>query len=61
MNGAESLMRTARQADVEVCFANPGTTEMELVAALDAVSGIRAVARGCRAPSAPRSPAPTAR
>jgi acetolactate synthase-1/2/3 large subunit len=28
---------------VEVCFANPGTTEMPLVAALDAVEGIRAV------------------
>jgi len=43
MNGAESLMRTARQAGVEICFANPGTTETELVAALDAGSGIRAV------------------
>src|SRR5579863_717450 len=43
MNGAESLIRTALAAGVEVCFANPGTTEMPLVAALDAVDGMRAV------------------
>ena len=35
MNGAESLIRTAIAAGVEVCFANPGTTEMPLVAALE--------------------------
>jgi acetolactate synthase I/II/III large subunit len=43
MNGAEALIRTARGAGVEVCFANPGTTEMHLVAALDAAPGIRPV------------------
>jgi len=43
MNGAESLLRTAAAAGVEVCFANPGTTEMPLVAALDAVPGLRSV------------------
>src|SRR5215468_6775747 len=43
MNGAESLVRTALGAGIEVCFANPGTTEMQLVAALDAVPGMRAV------------------
>ncbi len=43
MTGAESLLRTAVAAGVEVCFANPGTTEMPLVAALDVVAGIRAV------------------
>jgi acetolactate synthase I/II/III large subunit len=43
MNGAESLIRTAVAAGVEVCFANPGTTEMPLVIALDKVPGIRAV------------------
>jgi acetolactate synthase-1/2/3 large subunit len=43
MNGAESLIRTAVGAGVEVCFANPGTTEMPIVAALDSVSGMRAV------------------
>jgi acetolactate synthase-1/2/3 large subunit len=43
MNGAESLLRTLAAAGVEVCFANPGTTEMPLVAALDAVERIRPV------------------
>ena len=43
MTGAESLIRTAAAAGVEVCFTNPGTTEMHLVAALDAVSGVRGV------------------
>ena len=43
MNGAESLILTALKCGVEVCFANPGTTEMPLVAALDAVEGMRAV------------------
>ena len=43
MNGAESLIRTALASGVDVCFANPGTTEMPLVTALDAVPGMRAV------------------
>src|SRR5271154_694085 len=43
MNGAESLIRTAIAAGVEVCFANPGTTEMPLVAALDSAEGLRAI------------------
>jgi acetolactate synthase-1/2/3 large subunit len=43
MNGAESLIRTALAAGIDVCFANPGTTEMPLVAVLDAVDGMRAV------------------
>jgi acetolactate synthase-1/2/3 large subunit len=43
MNGAESLIRTAIAAGVEVCFANPGTTEMALVAALDSAEGLRAI------------------
>ena len=43
MNGAESLVRTARAAGIELCFANPGTTELPLVAALDREPGIRAV------------------
>jgi acetolactate synthase I/II/III large subunit len=37
MNGAEALLETSRRLGVEVCFANPGTTEMPLVAALDRV------------------------
>lgn len=43
MNGAESMMATAARAGVEVCFANPGTTEMGLVAALDRTKALRAV------------------
>lgn len=43
MNGAECLIKTAADAGIEVCFANPGTTEMPLVAALDSVRGVRAV------------------
>src|SRR5262249_45885933 len=43
MNGAESLVATARAAGIELCFANPGTTEMPLVTALDAVGGVRSV------------------
>ena len=42
-NGAGNLIRTALDAGIEVCFANPGTTEMQLVDALDAKPGIRAV------------------
>jgi acetolactate synthase I/II/III large subunit len=42
MTGAEAVLQTASGAGVEVCFANPGTTEMALVNALDVVP-IRAV------------------
>jgi acetolactate synthase-1/2/3 large subunit len=41
--GAESLLATAAGAGVELCFANPGTTEMPLVLALDRTPGLRAV------------------
>src|SRR5918998_396681 len=43
MNGAESLARTLVGSGVEVCFANPGTSEMHFVAALDEVEGLRCV------------------
>jgi acetolactate synthase I/II/III large subunit len=43
MNGAESLVRTLVVNGVDVCFANPGTSEMHFVAALDKVEGIRCV------------------
>jgi acetolactate synthase-1/2/3 large subunit len=43
VTGAATLVETAVQAGVEVCFANPGTTEMPIVAALDHVPGLRAV------------------
>src|ERR671914_1877890 len=43
MNGAESLVETLASTGVEVCFANPGTSEMHFVAALDQVGGVRCV------------------
>jgi acetolactate synthase I/II/III large subunit len=43
MNGAESLVRTLVGGGVDVCFTNPGTSEMHFVAALDRVDGIRCV------------------
>jgi len=43
MNGAESLLETLVRCGVEVCFTNPGTSEMHFVAALDRQSGMRAV------------------
>ncbi len=43
MNGAESLVRTLVGGGVNVCFANPGTSEMHFVAALDRVEGMRCV------------------
>lgn len=43
MNGAESLIRSFTHAGVNVCFANPGTSEMHLVQAIDAVPEMRAV------------------
>jgi acetolactate synthase-1/2/3 large subunit len=43
MDGAESLLHTAAAAGVEVCFANPGTSELPLVLALDRVPSVRPV------------------
>ncbi len=43
MNGAEALVRTLVGAGVEVCFSNPGTSEMHFVAALDRVEGMRPI------------------
>lgn len=43
MNGAESLLETLTGNGIEVCFANPGTSEMHFVAALDRQPGIRGV------------------
>jgi acetolactate synthase I/II/III large subunit len=41
--GAFSLVETALHAGIEVCFTNPGTTEMPIVAVLDQVHGLRVV------------------
>ncbi|MBW2181674.1 MAG: acetolactate synthase large subunit [Deltaproteobacteria bacterium] len=43
MNGAESLVTSLVNAGVNICFTNPGTSEMHFVAALDKVDGMRAV------------------
>jgi len=43
MYGAESLIQTLVNSGVEVCFANPGTSEMHLVTAIDTVDGMRPV------------------
>ena len=43
MNGAESLVRTLIDSDVDMCFTNPGTSEMHFVAALDKLDGMRCV------------------
>ncbi|MCB1485132.1 MAG: acetolactate synthase large subunit [Hyphomicrobiaceae bacterium] len=43
MNGAEVLIATAIRDGVDVCFANPGTTELPLVLALDSVPGLRGI------------------
>src|ERR1700722_16607169 len=43
MNGAESLVHPLLASGVDTCFANPGTSEMHFVAALDRVKGMRCV------------------
>jgi acetolactate synthase-1/2/3 large subunit len=43
MNGAESLIRTLIVSDVEVCFANAGTSEIHFVLALDKIKGMRCI------------------
>src|SRR4051812_10768686 len=42
MNGAQALIRTLVDSGVDVCFSNPGTSEMHFVAALDQVPEMRA-------------------
>ena len=43
MKGADLLVKTAVKAGVKVCFANPGTTEMPIVKAMDTVGGMKPV------------------
>ena len=43
LNGAESLVATLAASGVGLCFANPGTSEMHFVAALDRIPGVRCV------------------
>jgi len=43
MNGAESLVATLINNGVEVCFTNPGTSEMHMVAAIGKTDGMRSI------------------
>jgi len=43
MNGAEKLLETLVASGVEVCFSNPGTSEMQLVSAIGNNDGMRAI------------------
>ena len=43
MNGAKSVIETLAASGVSVCFANPGTSEMHFVAAMDEVPEMRGV------------------
>ena len=48
MNGRHALIRTLVDCGVDVCFTNPGTSEMHFVAALDDVPEMRGDARPVR-------------
>lgn len=43
MNGAQALLQTLTESEIDTCFANPGTSEMQLVAAIGETPGMRAV------------------
>jgi acetolactate synthase-1/2/3 large subunit len=43
MFAAESMVRTLINQGLELCFTNPGTSEMHMVAALDRVDGMKSV------------------
>jgi acetolactate synthase-1/2/3 large subunit len=43
VRGAQALIRTLAGSGVDVCFSNPGTSEMQFVASLDAVPELRGV------------------
>ena len=43
MNGAQTLVHTLADSGVEICFGNPGTSEMHVVAALDHEPKMRGV------------------
>jgi acetolactate synthase-1/2/3 large subunit len=43
MNGAQSLVQTLINCGVDVCFSNPGTSEMHFVASVDTIQGMRPV------------------
>ena len=43
MNGAHTLLDTLVEAGIEVCFANPGTSEMHLVTAIGKTDAVRPI------------------
>ena len=43
MNGSEAMVKTLLAGEVDVCFANPGTSEMHFVSALDRAPGMRCI------------------
>ena len=43
ITGAEAILKVAAAADIKICFANPGTTELSLVQALDHNPSIHSV------------------
>src|SRR6185436_13140329 len=43
MNTSEAVLRELVDCGVEACFANPGTSEMHLVASFDRVGGLRPI------------------
>ena len=43
MNGAESMLETLVANGVEVCFSNPGTSEMHMVAAIGKTERMRSI------------------
>ncbi len=42
-NGAQLLVQTLLKSGIDVCFGNPGTSEMHFVAALDSIDGMRCI------------------
>jgi len=49
MQGAESLIRTLVAGGIDTCFANPGTSEIHIVAALDRIPEMRGMLAFSRA------------
>jgi len=43
MNGAQALFKALIDAGIDTCFANPGTSEMQLVYEMGRVENVRAV------------------
>ena len=43
MNGAQSLLQALTEAGLDTCFANPGTSEMQLVYEMGLSENVRAI------------------